>query len=115
MNPVSSTNLSSLLNALGSASGTVQTPAAPTVAAAPGSGQAGTSGDFMQSLSNAIGSVNGLQTNADQAVAGLATNQGVDIDQAMIAMEQASLGMNFAVQVRDKAVAAYQTLMNMQM
>jgi len=70
---------------------------------------------FTQSLVNAIGSVSGLQTNADQAVSGLALNNGTDISQAMIAMEQASLGMSLAVQVRDKAVEAYQTLMNMQM
>ena len=70
---------------------------------------------FTQNLTNAIGNLAGLQVNADQAAAGLAQNQGVDIHQAMIAMEQASLGMNLAVQVRDKAVEAYQTLMNMQM
>ena len=114
MNPISGTNLSPFLNTAGMGT-TVQTPAAPSAATTPGAGQAGAGANFMQSLTDAIGSLNGLQTNADQAVAGLALNQGVDIDQAMIAMEQASLGMHYAVQVRDKAVEAYQTLMNMQM
>jgi flagellar hook-basal body complex protein FliE len=114
MNPVSATNLSPFLNTVGTDT-TVQTPAAPSAAGTPGAAQAGAGANFMQSLTDAIGRLNGLQTNADQAVAGLALNQGVDIDQAMIAMEQASLGMHYAVQVRDKAVEAYQTLMNMQM
>lgn len=70
---------------------------------------------FSQALTSAIGSISGLQNTADQAVSGLALNQGVDIHQAMIAMEQASLGMQMAVQVRDKAVESYQSLINMQM
>ncbi|HZS90588.1 MAG TPA: flagellar hook-basal body complex protein FliE [Chloroflexota bacterium] len=70
---------------------------------------------FGQMLTNAVGGLSGLQQNADNAVAGLALHQGVDIHQAMLAMDQASLGMSFAIQVRDKAVEAYQTLLNMQM
>lgn len=91
-----------------------------SVTAAPGgaiqaNGSVASGSGFTQLLTNAIGSLSGLQTNADQAVAGLATNQGVDIHQAMLAMDQASLGMSLAVQVRDKAVESYQTLINMQM
>ena len=81
----------------------------------PVNGSVGSSDSFAQTLTNAIGSLSGLQNNADQAVSGLALNQGVDIHQAMIAMEQASLGMHLATQVRDKAVEAYQSLINMQM
>ena len=47
--------------------------------------------------------------------AGVAANNGTDIHTAMIAMDQASLSMQLAVQVRDKGVEAYQTLLNMQM
>jgi flagellar hook-basal body complex protein FliE len=84
-------------------------------AAAPVDGSVASSGSFAQSLVNAVGSLSGLQANADAVTAGLATNQGTDVHQAMIAMEQASLGMSLAVQVRDKAVEAYQSLANMQM
>jgi flagellar hook-basal body complex protein FliE len=66
-------------------------------------------------LTSAVGGISGLQNTADQAVGGLALNQGVDISQAMLAMDQASLGMQLAVSVRDKAVEAYQSLINMQM
>jgi len=78
-------------------------------------GAVATGGNFAQSLTDAIGSVSGLQTNADTAMSALALGGGTDIHQAMIAMQQASLGMRLAVQVRDKAVESYQTLMNMQM
>jgi flagellar hook-basal body complex protein FliE len=75
----------------------------------------GAASAFTQSLTDAVGSLSGLQTTADAAASGVAMNNGTDIHQAMIAMEQASMGMRLAVQVRDKAVEAYQTLMNMQM
>lgn len=77
-------------------------------------GTATAGANFTQSLTDAIGSLAGLQQNADAAVAGVATGQGTDIHQAMIAMQQASLGMSLATQVRDKAVEAYQSLINMQ-
>src|SRR5437763_439841 len=70
---------------------------------------------FANTLVDAIGSLSGLQDNADHAIAGLATNGGIDIHQAMIAMDTASLGMQLATQVRNKAVEAYQSLLNMQM
>jgi flagellar hook-basal body complex protein FliE len=87
------------------------TPQTGTPAA---SGPVGVASTFSNALTSAVGNLAGLQANADQAVTGVALNQGVDIHQAMIAMEQASLGMHLAVQVRDKAVEAYQSLMNMQ-
>ncbi len=93
--------------------------ASPLGSAAVGAGAAtnpvGAASAFTQALTDAVGSLSGLQGTADAATAGVAMNNGLDIHQAMIAMEQASMGMRLAVQVRDKAVEAYQTLMNMQM
>lgn len=86
-----------------------------TQPATSGTAQVGAGTMFSRALTSAVSSLAGLQANADQAVSGLALNNGVDIHQAMIAMEQASLGMHLAVQVRDKAVESYQTLMNMQL
>lgn len=84
------------------------TPQQPT-----GSASAGAA--FTQSITDAIGSLSGAQNNADAAVAGVADNNGTDIHTAMIAMDQASLSMQLAVQVRDKGIEAYQTMLNMQM
>lgn len=73
------------------------------------------SSQFGQALTNAIGNLSDLQNSSDKAMASVATNGGTDVSTAMIAMEQASLGMHMATTVRNKAVEAYQTLMNMQM
>ncbi len=93
-------------------------PSLPTDATSPSQpvdGSASTAAAFTQSLTDAIGSLSGAQKNADAAVAGIADNNGTDIHTAMIAMDQASLSMQLAVQLRDKGVEAYQTLLNMQM
>jgi len=118
MNPISNLNPITLPTPITAPNPAAASGQASLAVGAQGSATAGpaaTATGFTQTLSNAIGSVSGLQTNADTSVAGLALNQGVDIHEAMIAMEQASLGMNLAVQVRNKAIEAYQTLINMQM
>lgn len=53
-------------------------------------------------------------TKAQQAVTGLLSGQGVEVHEAMIATQQADLTFELALQVRNKAVAAYQQMMQMQ-
>lgn len=69
---------------------------------------------FSGLLKNAIGGVQNLENQAAGAVEGLMTGQGVDVHQAMIATEKADLSFEMALAVRSKAVAAYQTVMQMQ-
>jgi len=113
MNPIS--NLPPIVDSTGSLIDPQSNPLAAAGSLPQANGSVAGGSSFVQTLTNAIGALSGLQQNADTAIAGLATNQGVDIHQAMSAMDQASLGMNLAVQVRDKAVESYQTLINMQM
>ena len=49
-----------------------------------------------------------------QAVTGVLTGQGVDIHDAMIATQKADMAFELTLQVRNKAVAAYQQMMSMQ-
>lgn len=58
--------------------------------------------------------VQAADTRAQQAVTGLLTGQGVEVHDAMIATQQADLVFELALQVRNKAVAAYQQMMQMQ-
>ena len=51
---------------------------------------------------------------AAQAVTGLLSGQGVEIHDAMIATEKADMAFELALQVRNKAVGAYQQMMGMQ-
>jgi flagellar hook-basal body complex protein FliE len=69
---------------------------------------------FSDLLTNAVGEVNALQDQAAAAVKGLMTGSGVDVHQAMIATEKASMAFELALAVRNKAVQAYQQVMGMQ-
>lgn len=55
-----------------------------------------------------------LDKKASEAVSGLLTGQGVEIHDAMIATQKADMAFELALQVRNKAVAAYQQMMGMQ-
>lgn len=55
-----------------------------------------------------------LDRKASQAVTGLLTGQGVEIHDAMIATQKADMAFELALEVRNKAVGAYQQMMNMQ-
>jgi flagellar hook-basal body complex protein FliE len=69
---------------------------------------------FADLLSNAIGKVGELEDHARNAVNGLISGSGVDVHQAMIAAEQASMAFEMALAVRNKAIQSYQSVMGMQ-
>jgi len=83
-------------------------------AASSASGQDGTSAPFADLFSDAMGQVNQLESQAHAAVTGLMTGSGVDVHQAMIATEKASMSFELALAVRNKAVQAYQSVIGMQ-
>ena len=72
------------------------------------------SAPFSDLLSDAVGDVSRLEDEAQKAVAGLMTGTGVDVHQAMIATQKASMAFELSLAVRNKAVQAYQQLMGMQ-
>jgi flagellar hook-basal body complex protein FliE len=76
-------------------------------------GQAG-AGSFSGALSNALSSLEQTQANATQASQGLATGQLSDPTQAVTAVENASLSMDLASQIRDKLVSAETTIFQTQ-
>lgn len=69
---------------------------------------------FSDLLTDAVGQVNQLETQAQTAVEGLMTGAGVDVHQAMIATEKADMAFELALAVRNKAVQAYQQVLGMQ-
>jgi flagellar hook-basal body complex protein FliE len=81
-------------------------PVDPTATGAVGgvgsAGSAGGSGGFGGALTNAISSLEQSQTNATSAAQALATGQLTDPTQAVTAVENASLAMQLAGQVRTK-------------
>ena len=69
---------------------------------------------FADLLTDAAGQVNQLQDQAQQAVTGLMSGNGVDVHQAMIATQKADMAFELALAVRNKAVQAYQSVIGMQ-
>jgi flagellar hook-basal body complex protein FliE len=69
---------------------------------------------FADLLTDAVGQVNQLETQAHNTVVGLMTGTGVDVHQAMIATEKSSMAFEMALSVRNKAVQAYQQVIGMQ-
>jgi len=68
---------------------------------------------FYDHLTNSVGSVNSAQMEADKMTTAVATGQSTNIQEAMMAMAQAQLSFNLMVQVRNKALEAYQEVMRM--
>lgn len=69
---------------------------------------------FSSLLSDSVAQVDQLETQARTAIDGLMTGAGVDVHQATIAAEKASMSFELALAVRNKAVQAYQSVMGMQ-
>jgi flagellar hook-basal body complex protein FliE len=70
---------------------------------------------FMQMVGSAVGELNGSLINADTSVRALAAGENISVQDVMIAMEHAHLKLQFAVEVRNRVVDAYQNLTNMQL
>jgi flagellar hook-basal body complex protein FliE len=81
--------------------------------AAPASAASG-SGDFMASLNSALKTVSRNQQQSSELQRQFQLeNPTVSLEQTMIAMNQSSLSFQAAVQVRNRLVQAYESIMNM--
>lgn len=69
---------------------------------------------FGQLLQSALGRVGEMQAQADRAVEELTLGRSTDIHATMIAVEKAGIGMELALQIRNKLLNAYETLMRQQ-
>lgn len=94
------------LDRVGSLASALATGAAPKTQspAAPFSGM----------LHSMVQQTSDLDRKAAAAVTGLMSGQGVEVHEAMIATEKADIAFQLALQVRNKAVGAYQQMMAMQ-
>ncbi|MBS3984557.1 MAG: flagellar hook-basal body complex protein FliE [Selenomonadales bacterium] len=69
---------------------------------------------FAAQLNDALAQVNELQLKADDLAKQLALGEIQDVHQVTVAMAQAQLSLQLAVQVRNKMVEAYQEIARMQ-
>jgi flagellar hook-basal body complex protein FliE len=85
-----------------------------TGTAAAGAGAEGAATPFSGIFQSMVEQTSELDAKASHAVTGLLSGQGVEIHDAMIATEKADMAFELALQVRNKAVGAYQQMMAMQ-
>jgi flagellar hook-basal body complex protein FliE len=77
-------------------------------------GQPGGAGGFQDVLSSAIQKVEAIGQNASTSVERFLSGEGEELHTTILATTQAELSFNLFLQSRNKAVAAYQEIMRMQ-
>ena len=76
---------------------------------------AATGPSFSQTLQSALGRVDDSISQANAAAQAFsAGDQNIPLSDVMVSLEQANLSLQMASGVRDKVVAAYSNIMNMQ-
>ena len=88
--------------------------AVPQTAAADASSAAGGTGAFQSMLEGMIGRVEQSQTQATQAAQNFLSGGDEELHSVALAAQRADLQFNLFLQVRNKAVSAYQEIMRMQ-
>jgi flagellar hook-basal body complex protein FliE len=68
---------------------------------------------FAATLENALKDVNQAQAKAGELSEAYERGETIDIAKVMLARQQASVGFEATLQVRNKLLSAYQTIMNM--
>jgi flagellar hook-basal body complex protein FliE len=74
----------------------------------------GGGGGFGKALADELGKLDASQADAAQKAQQLATGQATDLSSVVTSVERASLEVQLATQVRNKAVEAYQEVFRMQ-
>ncbi|WP_212972435.1 flagellar hook-basal body complex protein FliE [Bacillus sp. J14TS2] len=74
----------------------------------------GTGNDFGTYLKNAMDEVNNAQLQSAEATQKLVNGQNIELHDVMITAQKASITMQTALEIRNKAVEAYQEMMRMQ-
>lgn len=69
---------------------------------------------FADLLKKSINDVNNLQIAADTAIKEISTGKMDNIQDAVMAIEKADVSMRLLLEVKNKAVQAYNQIMNMQ-
>jgi flagellar hook-basal body complex protein FliE len=77
-------------------------------------GTAAVTRSFSDLLQAKLGEINDLQHQADSLTQEYLAGKVADVHQVMIALEQANLSLQLAVQVRNKVIEAYQEISRMQ-
>jgi len=94
--------------------GQVAQAASQTAGALPTTGAGQGDIPFAGMFQSLMSQSSATEQKAQDAVSGLLSGSGVELHDAMIATQKADMSFELALQVRNKAVAAYQQMMSMQ-
>lgn len=72
-------------------------------------------GGFSTSLSSMLERLNKTQAAGDQAIEQLQSGKARYLHDVMIAVEEADISLRMAVQIRNRALSAYEEIMRMQL
>ncbi|MBA2404348.1 MAG: flagellar hook-basal body complex protein FliE [Bdellovibrionales bacterium] len=81
---------------------------------APSVGETGGAKTFGDFLSDSIGKVNAMQTEANVAMEKLASGESQNLHETLLAVEKADIAFRTINQVRTKVIDAYREIMKMQ-
>jgi flagellar hook-basal body complex protein FliE len=70
--------------------------------------------DVAKKVDAALAQVGDLQANADKMVIDLASGQDVNVHNTMVELEKADIALKYTVQLRNRALSAYEELMRIQ-
>lgn len=74
----------------------------------------GFASEFADMLKQNISDTNSLLNTADTTMKNFTVNQSASLHEVMIAVEEASVALNYTMQVRNRLIEAYQELMRVQ-
>ena len=100
--------------ASGTQTGAIQSVAGGLASSTQAAGGSNQSTPFAELLTDSVGQIDKLENEARTTADRMMTGSGVDVHQAMIATQKASMAFELALAVRNKAVQAYQSIMGMQ-
>lgn len=115
MSGISTDAVMAIRNAILQKNAALRDVAAPVNGGAAGAGGVGGAkpGDFTSALKSALEQVDGLQNKAGQAAEAFERGETTDIAAVMLAKQQASIGFEATLQVRNKLLSAYKDIMSM--
>ncbi len=87
---------------------------AATGGAAPAVQPSGASAGFGDAIKGAIESLDQTQLGSEREMARAVAGESPDLHKTIVAIQSADLSFQFALQVRNKAVSAYEEIMRMQ-
>jgi flagellar hook-basal body complex protein FliE len=113
MPPLDSSSILAMRNSILQQNSALQKAATSGDPAGGAGGASRSEGAFGGALQKALGKVNDMQSQASEASAAYERGETTDIAAVMLTRQQASIGFQATLQVRNKLLSAYRDIMSM--